>query len=255
MIEIKKAVKAGNSSAVILPRAWLNQEVRIELVRKTPETMLLDVLGILKSEINLESIIGVYLVGSYARKEETNESDIDILVITDNTDKEMIHEGIYNILVISKHLLAQNLEKDLFPIGQMITEAKPLMNSDYLNSIKVRVTRENTKWYLDTTKEKIDLIEKSLKTSKEEIDSRIIYTLILRIRTLYIIKCLTCNKRYSKKEFVNLINKISGSTSAYNAYLSVKNNSKAKKTKKVEAEKLYSYLKNLLSEVKMQIKN
>ena len=28
--QIKRAVKAGNSSAVILPRAWLNKEVRVE---------------------------------------------------------------------------------------------------------------------------------------------------------------------------------------------------------------------------------
>ena len=37
-MEIKKTVKAGNSSAVILPRAWLNQEVRVELVKKSQET-------------------------------------------------------------------------------------------------------------------------------------------------------------------------------------------------------------------------
>jgi len=28
-IEIKKAIRAGNSSAVILPRAWLSKEVRV----------------------------------------------------------------------------------------------------------------------------------------------------------------------------------------------------------------------------------
>ena len=35
-VQIKKAVKAGNSSAVVLPRAWLNKEVKIELFKKTP---------------------------------------------------------------------------------------------------------------------------------------------------------------------------------------------------------------------------
>ena len=47
-IQIKKAVKAGNSSAVILPRTWLNKEVRIELVKKTPDIILSDMIKILK---------------------------------------------------------------------------------------------------------------------------------------------------------------------------------------------------------------
>ena len=43
-IQIKKTVKAGNSSAVVLPKSWLNQNVRVELIKKTPEIMLLDVI-------------------------------------------------------------------------------------------------------------------------------------------------------------------------------------------------------------------
>ena len=79
-VQIKKTIKAGNSSAVVLPRAWLNKEVRIELVKKTPETILHDVLEILKKNIDLASVIGVYLVGSYARGEAKKRSDIDILI-------------------------------------------------------------------------------------------------------------------------------------------------------------------------------
>ena len=81
-IEIKKAIRAGNSSAVILPRAWLDKEVREELVKKTPEIILRDVLNIAGEHIELSEIIGVYLVGSYARGEENDDSDIDILIIS-----------------------------------------------------------------------------------------------------------------------------------------------------------------------------
>ena len=69
-IQIKRAVKAGNSSAVILPRSWLNKDVRIELVKKTPETMLCEVINTVKGHIDLKEIIGIYLTGSYARGEE-----------------------------------------------------------------------------------------------------------------------------------------------------------------------------------------
>ncbi|MDO8622896.1 MAG: nucleotidyltransferase domain-containing protein [archaeon] len=257
-IQIKKAIKAGNSSAVILPRAWLNQEVRIELVKKTPETMLQDVIEILKKHIALESVIGIYLVGSYARKEEDKNSDIDILVITDDVDKEMISEGIYNILIVSYQLINQKLDQSLFPVGQMLKEAKPLLNSGYIKELKIEVTKKNVKWYLDTTKEKLEIIKKHIddaKTQKKKyLEDKIAYTLILRIRTLEIIKRLIQNKDYSKREFIKSIKKISNSANAYERYLAVKDNKEEKNMLKIqEAEALYEYLKKDLERVKGMI--
>lgn len=252
--QIKTAIKSGNSSAVILPRAWLNKEVRIELVKKTPEMILCDVLNILKKHLSLESIIGIYLVGSYARGEEEEGSDIDILVITDDIDKEMIENGIYNILVISWQLLHQKLSNDLFPIGQMIKEARPLLNSDYLNNLEIRITKKNVKWYLDTTRDKLKVIKQYLDNSKiknkKYLSDQAAYTLVLRIRTLEIIKKLIENKNYSKKEFVKLIEKISNGKSTYEGYLNIKNNLGDKnRTTLKEAERLYEYLKKDLAEV------
>jgi len=250
-VEIKKAVKAGNSSAVILPRAWLDKEVRVELVKKTHETILIDAIDIAKKYINLREIIGIYLVGSYARKEESRESDIDILIVSENIDREMIREGAYNVLVVSKELVRQKLENDLFPIGSMIKEAVPLLNAYYLKSLEVKVTRKNVKWYLETTEKKLELIKKSLEKTGKKSDNRIVYTLILRIRTLYIIEKLIKNRLYSKKEFLKIIKKLSGN--AYNSYLAVKNDSKSEKTTKQEAEMLYNYLKKQLNKVKKEI--
>ena len=34
-IQIKKTIKSGNSSAVILPKSWLNEQVRVELVKES----------------------------------------------------------------------------------------------------------------------------------------------------------------------------------------------------------------------------
>ncbi len=251
---VKKAVKAGNSSAVILPRAWLNKEVRIELIEKTPEIILADTLEIIKKYLRPEKIIGIYLVGSYARGEQDENSDIDVLVITDNIDKEMIKEGIYNILIVSYQLLSQKLEQNLFPVGQMIKEAKPLLNSNYLKSIKIKVTNKNVKWYLDTTEEKIKLIKEVTNKSKEKkkahLDDAVAYTLILRIRTLYIIEKLIKNELYSKKKFLEIIKKLSG-LNAYEAYENVKNNSKQKNKVSIEeVEKLNNYLENQLTKIK-----
>ena len=253
-MEIKKTVKAGNSSAVILPRAWLNQEVRVELVKKSQETILFETINIAKKYMELKDAIGIYLAGSYARGEESKDSDIDILIISNNIDKEMVHEGIYNVLIISEELLNQKLKQDLFPIGQMIKEAKPLINSSYLNSIDIIVTKKNVKWYIDTTNKKLKLLKNLIKKSDEKVNNRIIYTLILRIRTLHIIQKLINNENYSKKDFISLIEKIS-SRNSYESYLEVKNELKeTNKITKKEAEELYNYLEKQLESVKKVLK-
>ena len=199
---VKKTVRAGNSSAVILPRAWLNKEVRVELLRKDNETILSDSLEIINKYLSLKEVIGIYLVGSYARQEEDDTSDIDILVITNNIDKKIIKEGIYNLLIISSELLNYKLKRDLLPIGQMLRESTPLLNASYIDSIEIKATRENSKIYLDTTQEKIDLIKKvielSKKRNKEKVSDFVAYTLVLRIRTLYIIEKIgraSCRER------------------------------------------------------------
>jgi len=254
-IQVKKAIKAGNSSAVILPRAWLGREVRIELIKKSPEKILKEVIEIVEKYIELKEIIGIYLTGSYARGEEDKNSDIDLLIITKDSDKEIIKEGIYNILIISEELLKQKLESDLLPVGPMIKEAKALLNLKYFNSIEVRATKKNTKLYLDTTEYKLrmikEIIDKMKKKGKKYLNDRVAYTLVLRIRTLEIIKNLIENKRYSKKEFIKKIRKIAG-INAYERYLAVKNNLEEKNGISIdETEKLYEHLKRQMEEIKI----
>ena len=55
------------------------------------------------------------------------------------------------------------------------------------------------------------------------------------------------NKNYSKREFIKLINNISGEKNAYNSYLAVKNNlNEENKTTSEEIRKLYEYLSKQL---------
>lgn len=259
-IRIKKTVRAGNSSAVILPRAWLNQEVRIELVEKTHEKILSDVLKILGSHIEPREIVGIYLVGSYARNEEAEISDIDILVITDSVDKN-IEKGIYSITIISTELLEQKLEKGILPVGQMILEAKPLLNELYLKSIDVKITKKNIAPYIKSTKEKIVLIKKVLQKighSSPDVDDQVVYTLVLRIRTLGIIESLSKGKIYSKKDLLSdlasAVGKNPNVENVYGAYLAVKENKKRKgKVSRVEdAKLLLDYLERKFNRLKVR---
>src|SRR3990167_8964570 len=108
---IKRTIKVGNSAGVLLPKKWLNSQVKVVL---SPLNIEKDVLDILMEEKLLNEILGVYLIGSYSRGEQTIESDIDILVITDNLEKRIKKER-YDLLLIAKKTLEEQLERNNTP--------------------------------------------------------------------------------------------------------------------------------------------
>ncbi len=259
-IILRKTIKSGNASAVVLPKSWLDKKVRVEIIDKSLETILHDVLDIIKFHIDLPEIIGIYLVGSYARGDQTDLSDIDILIISEKTNKELIKKENYNILVISLDLLKYKLKENLLPIGPMLKEAKPLLNNNFLKQIEVNVTKKNIKWYLETTKDRLKIINNSIDRIEKakpngKLSDAIAYSLILRLRTLYMINCLRNNKLYNKNEFVSLIKKISGSSKAYERYIYAKDNQDNKRELPLnEGKSLYIYLKKYLRDISSSVK-
>lgn len=257
---LKKTIKSGNASAVVLPKAWLDKKVRIELIDKTPEIILYDVLDIIKLSIDLSEIIGIYLVGSYAREDRSDSSDIDILVISEKTNKEIIKQGDYEIMIVSLNLLKYKLKENLLPIGTMLKEAKPLLNNNFLKEIKIKVTKENIKWYLETTKNRLKIIKDSIDRIEKnkpngKLSDALAYSLILRLRTFYMINCLMNNETYNKNEFIKLTKEISGSLIAYNRYVYAKDNKDNKRELPLnEGKKLYEYLKEYLKKIIKSVK-
>lgn len=240
---IKNTIPLGNSAGVLLPKNWLNSRVKIIL---EPLNVERDVLDILIEEDLLKNILGVYLVGSYARKEETIESDVDILVITDKINKR-IEKGKYEIVLISKDELERQLIENILPILPMIKEAKTIINEDLRREhFNQPLTKKNIKWHIDTTKSAMKVVREFIKLAEEteeKVGDAASYSLILRLRTLYIIDCLRKGKLWSKKEFLDLVKKISGSLIAYERYLSSKNkNTTEYKLPVEEAKKLMDYI-------------
>jgi len=246
---IKPIVKVGNSAGVILPREWYGGEARIELIEK-PFNLKKDILEIL--EPYLEDVIGIYLVGSYARGEQTNESDVDVIVITNNVNKR-IEKGKYEIILISKDSIKKQLKNNLLPLLPMLKEAKPLMNSKFLEEYNdVKLTKKNLNFHIETTKSAMKVIEKSVDLDKDmgiKAGDGSAYSLILRLRGIYIVDCLKNEKQRSKKEFLRLIKKVSGSLNAYKGYLRVKSDKKTKDELPLEeAEKLHNYIMKKINE-------
>ena len=230
-----------------MPKSWIDGKARVELIEK-PLNIKQDILRIL--EPYLEEVIGIYLVGSYARGEQETGSDVDVLVITNKVGKR-IEKGKYEVILISKDSVEKQLKNNIFPLLPMLKEAKPLMNAKLIEEYKnIKLTKRNLRFHIETTKSAMAVIEKSIDLDKDmgiKAGDGSAYSLILRLRGIYIIDCLRKGKIWSKNEFLKLIKKVAGSLIAYNGYLRVKGDKKARNELPIEeAQKLYDYnVKNI----------
>lgn len=244
----RSVVRVGNSSGVILPISWLNKQARVELVIKKDSDILQDVLNILQEKSTpLDKILGVYLTGSYARGDYDEESDIDILVITDNINKIMNKDN-YEIFLISEDNLAKKLTKSLYLISA-VKEIKPLMNKKLLEKFKDIKAKINIRDY-EKEISRILRINKDMINTAEEHDEKVLdgtaYSLVLRFRELYLIKCILKNKKPDKKEFLDLVGK-----DIFNAYLRIKRNKNEINNIEVkDANKIYELSEKWLKELK-----
>ena len=252
---IKPVVRVGNSAGIILPKEWLNGKARVELVEK-PLNIKREVLEILYSY--LHDVKGVYLVGSYAREEQTSRSDVDVLVITSKIRKK-IEVGKYYFILIPEEELKNELNKNALPFVPMLKEAKTIINEKLIeNYVNISPTKKNLKNRIELSKSALSIDKEMIELDREwpsKCSDAVAYSLILNLRTIYIVDKLRKNREISNKELKQLIKKISGSLNAYEGYLRVKNNEKEKEALPVEeADKLHRYAIEKLEEVENWLK-
>jgi len=216
-IIVKQTREVGTSAGVLLPRSWLNKQVVVKLFLPSKEEIIRDVLDILIKNNLIEEIKGIYLFGSYARGDYGSDSDIDILVITQNINK-LIDEGNYEIILVSEQNLDKNLPTSLYYIS-MIREMKVIINKALMKKY-FKKNKLNVKKFLmeieNMFKINKDVVEMCMGINKNIPDGTI-YSIVLRLRELYLIKCLISNKSYSREDFL----KITGEK-IYSAYSRVK---------------------------------
>ena len=106
------------------------------------------------------------------------------------------------------------------------------------------------------SKSALKVIDDSIELAELEgrdLSENIIYSLVLRLREVYIVDCLNYNKIATTKEFVSLIKKLTESDKTYRLYLNVKNN-KEKSNEQVsikEAKKIQNYIIQRIKEQKI----
>jgi len=218
----KKTREVGTSAGVLLPRSWLNKEVVITLLHPSKEKILQDVIEYLINNNLNEEVKGIYIYGSYARGDYDSNSDIDILILTENITK-LINYNNYEILIVSEDNFLKNLTKNLSYLSS-IKEAKVLLNKELINLYKNKNIRLEVKKYFDEIRSVLAINEETVLSCMEnnkKMPDGIAYSIVLRLRELYLIKSLNSNKTYQKKDFLKLIpNKINS------AYLRIKRNEK-----------------------------
>ena len=219
---MRRAREVGTSAGVLLPRKWLNKQVVVTIFPPSKADIAKDILDIFFKQNLNEEIKGIYLFGSYARGDHDFNSDIDVLVITQKLNKLITH-GNYEVLLVSEHDFSKNLSTNLNYLS-ILKEMKIIINNELIKKYSSIKHKFNIKKILTEIKSIIKINEDSLnlcKDNKQDIPDGIAYSIVLRLRELYLIKCLLSNKEYHKEDFL----KITGENN-YLAYNRIKRNEK-----------------------------
>ena len=248
----------GNSGHIVLPKEYVGKRIRFIAEPKTLNDIKSEILEILQPY--LENILGVYLYGSYTRNEQTVDSDVDILVIT-NTKLKII-DKIDDFSIVSATLkeLEDALRNNAVLILPIIKEAKTIINPLLLEGYKrYNFTKRNTSSFIEESTKILELNRKGIELDFEA--GSIVYSLMLRIRGLLMIKLTLSNRLYSKAFLFNYLgnygltkNKIE---ELYKMYSKERNNVKIKYSdviNKDDTANLLNIAERLLKEVKSLLK-
>lgn len=195
METVTKAVKKyGNSGGVYVPSSWIGGQVKIELIDEpfSPKDVL--------NRITLEHIVSAILYGSYARKEITERSDIDIILITDEDAKIGIPDELrqkYDIQIKTIKEARNAMMHDPIFHKVIMDESIALINHQFLDSLRKETLKPGG------IRTRIKLAESSVRIIREIFEagdeSEIVYPIVMRLKEILILECLLTNKKYSTR--------------------------------------------------------
>ncbi len=232
-MQITKLVQQiGNGGHIYLPKEMVGHKVSISLVEKSIEEIEGEILTILRPY--LKHIEGIYLYGSYARNEETPESDIDVLVITKSEVKIEKRINEYEITCTTIEQIEKTLDNNAVLILPILKESKAILNEELIERYKSRkLNKKNSQWYIDTTESALELARYAVEEKEIREVPALVYSLILRLRGLYLIEALISGKEYSNKSVIEFLikNKITvdKSEQLYAMYREYRDNKKISK--------------------------
>lgn len=259
---VKEVVPFGNGSIVYTPKRWVGQTVRVIL-----EAEPLNIKETIMKPLQpfLEHVKGVFLHGSFARREQSKDSDIDVLVVADKKFN-LGKTGRIDFTITDETSLREGLNgNDPFYLYNILQDSKAVLNEELLQSFKgIRIDKHNFKWMLEEADSALRVVVEFLKLDKLEkrkkLDSTaIIYTMILRLRRFFLVECILEKKKHSNKEFKLFLGKKGLAEDLverfYEIYRAERDERKTDKSVSIdEAEKLFEITTSELKKMKKEYK-
>lgn len=250
--------KFGNSGHIVLPKEYVGKRIRFTAEPKTLEDVKSEVLELLKPY--LDNILGVYLYGSYARGEQTVDSDVDILAITNTKLKIAEKADNYSIISATMEEIEGILNSNAVLILPILKEARTIINPVLLDKYKAyKFTKGNVKSFVDSCKKIIELNKKGIELDFEV--GSLVYSLMLRIRGLSMINLSLHGRQYSKSSLFILLEdnglKRHKIKELYKIYSNERNNVKVRESgiiKKEDIKKLISIAEKLLEDLAISLR-
>ena len=253
---IKKVIKVGNSAGVLLPKQWYGGAARVELIKK-PLNVNEDIIKILNPY--LQSIIGLYLVGSYSRNEQTKGSDIDVIAISEDLTKEIVQKD-YHISIYPLSNIERTVKEHPILILPRLLEAIPIINKTLLSNLKRSETNlKSISEFIRETLRIINLDKNLIELNKSDIaQNEVIYSLMLRLRGIFIARNIIKKQISFNKEFKILLGQQLSKKEikdSYEIYRALRDDKPIKtNVSHITEEKLINILKKETLKLKNEIK-
>ena len=234
--QITRMVKSfGNGAHVFVPKDWAGEQIQI--IKPAKKSLRERIL--LELDPYLDSIEGVYLYGSNARSEQVLDSDIDLFVITNKKIK--INSKGFEILCLKQEDIEKAVKIEPLLMYSIFSECQTIINSKLIENIKANYepSLKDFKIFLEDSKRMIKVSEEFLQSENSDYVSgdAVIYSIVLRLRGLFIIHSLLKGKKYSTDLFKKWVKSNLSPTDfdlIYGAYRSSKNEKKFKQKIKVK---------------------
>lgn len=188
---IKEVKHFGNGAQVLVPKEWIGRKVVLSLEKKTIN----DIKGDILSKLNdLSKIVSIVLIGSYARMEQEEESDIDVVIFS--TQKFEIKISNYHIIFINVNKLEKEISVNPALFKSILDEGVVILNESFLKNINIK--QSYIKYYKKECLNAHFINKGFIELDKKQctISESVVYSVILRLRSLFILK-----NKYSFKEF------------------------------------------------------
>jgi predicted nucleotidyltransferase len=253
---LRRVTEIGNGAHIFAPKEWLDEEVII--IRIPKKNTREEILKLISP--HLDKINAVFLYGSYARGEQTSNSDLDVFIVS--SEKFTITSKEAEIIVIPEDKLKTAVKLNPILFYSMLNEAKPIINASYLEKLKKeKINFTYFKSFLEDTENLIKINDSEINLDKSDkfASASVVYSLILRLRGIFLINLLYSKKSYSKARFKEFLEENSTIIyeDAYEAYLSIRDskkiNSKTEIKTKISISQASSLL-NLLTEETKKLK-